>query len=130
MQDIKATNIMLTTDDESMFAGFEKTERDEPSPRKVIDANRTIYTFGEFRLPKKGLGVDRSYVISAKLGLGGSIKETFSLKSTRLRRCCLRWNGTSGRYMECWRLSTVFALRALAVSFRIIIYTGLFTTDL
>ena len=45
---------MLTINDESMLADFEKAERDEPSPRKIIDANRTIYTSRRFRLPKDG----------------------------------------------------------------------------
>jgi serine/threonine-protein kinase SRPK3 len=53
--DIKATNIMLTIDDESMLADFEKAEQDEPSLRKMIDADRTIHTSRELRLPKAGL---------------------------------------------------------------------------
>jgi serine/threonine protein kinase len=53
--DIKATNLMLTISDESMLADFEKAEQDEPSPRKIIDANRTIYTSRELRKPNEGL---------------------------------------------------------------------------
>jgi serine/threonine protein kinase len=53
--DVKATNIMLTIDDESLLADFEKAEQDEPSPRKIIDADRTIYTSRELRVPNAGL---------------------------------------------------------------------------
>jgi len=55
LADIKATHIMLTIDDDSMLADFEKAEHDEPSPQKIIDADRTIYTSRELRVPKAGL---------------------------------------------------------------------------
>ena len=46
---------MLTVDDESMLTDFEKAEQDDPAPRKVIDANRTVYCSRKFRFPKDGL---------------------------------------------------------------------------
>jgi serine/threonine protein kinase len=46
---------MLTIDDESMLAEFEEAERQEPSPRKVIDSTRTIYQSRRFRFPQNGL---------------------------------------------------------------------------
>lgn len=42
--DIKATNIMLRIDDESILEDFEKAEQQSPSPEKVVGKNRTIYT--------------------------------------------------------------------------------------
>ncbi|PYI20349.1 kinase domain protein [Aspergillus violaceofuscus CBS 115571] len=50
--DIRASNIMLSIDDDSMLRDFEKAEQQNPSPRKVIDDNRTIYTSRKLRLPK------------------------------------------------------------------------------
>lgn len=46
---------MLTVDDESILTAFEKAEQDQPTPRKIIDANRTIYASREFCFPKSGL---------------------------------------------------------------------------
>ena len=43
---------MLTIEDDTMLADLEKAECENPSPRKVIDANRTIYTSRDFRPPK------------------------------------------------------------------------------
>ncbi|KAJ5249185.1 protein kinase domain protein [Penicillium chermesinum] len=42
--DIKASNIMLSIEDEAILAEFEKDEKGNPSPRKVVDCNRTIYS--------------------------------------------------------------------------------------
>lgn len=53
--DIKANNIMLTVDDDSVLTDFEKAEHEEPTPRKVIDENRTIYASRKFRSPNEGL---------------------------------------------------------------------------
>ncbi|KAI9760057.1 MAG: hypothetical protein M4579_001890 [Chaenotheca gracillima] len=53
--DISAFNIMLTVDDDSMFKDFEKAEQETPTPRKIIDEKRTIYTSRSFRFPIGGL---------------------------------------------------------------------------
>lgn len=54
MIDIKASNIMLSIDDETLLTGFEKTEQEFPSPRKTVDGNRTIYKSRRFPLPRNG----------------------------------------------------------------------------
>lgn len=46
---------MLAVSDESMFTDFENAEQDDQMPRKVIDANRTIYCSRKFRFPKDAL---------------------------------------------------------------------------
>lgn len=43
---------MLVIADESMLNDFEKAEREDPSPRKIIDENRTIYTSRRFGKPR------------------------------------------------------------------------------
>ncbi|OOF99269.1 hypothetical protein ASPCADRAFT_394536 [Aspergillus carbonarius ITEM 5010] len=53
--DIKASNIMLNIDDTSILAEFEKAEQESPSPRKVIDGNRTIYKSRKLSSPRDGL---------------------------------------------------------------------------
>ncbi|GAA93034.1 hypothetical protein AKAW_11146 [Aspergillus luchuensis IFO 4308] len=53
--DIKATNIMLSIDDKSILEDFEKAEQQSPSPKKVVDENRTIYTSRRLRLPNDNL---------------------------------------------------------------------------
>ncbi|KAJ9649451.1 hypothetical protein H2199_000226 [Coniosporium tulheliwenetii] len=50
--DIKASNLMLTIRDEGVLADFEKAERENPCPRKVVNSERTIYTSRDFRRPK------------------------------------------------------------------------------
>ena len=50
--DIKAGNLMLTIEDESILADFEKAELEHPCPRKVINNKRTIYASRDFRRPK------------------------------------------------------------------------------
>lgn len=50
--DIKADNIMLGIDDDSVFSAFEEQELLDPSPRKLVD-DRTIYTSRELRMPKE-----------------------------------------------------------------------------
>ncbi|KAI1913030.1 hypothetical protein LOZ61_003007 [Ophidiomyces ophidiicola] len=52
--DLKTDNLMLTIDDPSMLQDFEKAESDSPSPRKVIDDVRSIYTSRSFRNPRNG----------------------------------------------------------------------------
>ncbi|KAL1872036.1 hypothetical protein VTK73DRAFT_1704 [Phialemonium thermophilum] len=49
--DITIDNIMLSVEDETMFADFEEAERTNPSPRKVVDSSRTIYRSRRFRPP-------------------------------------------------------------------------------
>ena len=43
---------MLTIEDESILADFEKAEVEYPCPRKVINNKRTIYASRCFRRPK------------------------------------------------------------------------------
>ncbi|KAF1949724.1 non-specific serine/threonine protein kinase [Byssothecium circinans] len=50
--DINPSNIMLTVDDESVLEDFERGEKESPSPKKVIDETRTIYTSRKLGLPK------------------------------------------------------------------------------
>jgi serine/threonine protein kinase len=45
---------MLSVEDESMFASFEKEEEEDPSPRKVIDETRSIYQSRTLPKPKNG----------------------------------------------------------------------------
>lgn len=45
---------MLTIEDESMVKAFDKSEKEDPSPRKKIDDKRTIYKSRRFDKPKKG----------------------------------------------------------------------------
>ncbi|KAE8321284.1 hypothetical protein RU639_013166 [Aspergillus parasiticus] len=52
--DIKADNVMLTIADPSMLKNFERAELEYPSPRKIIDGSRTIYTSRNFDKPKDG----------------------------------------------------------------------------
>ena len=121
--DIKATNIMLTIDDESMLADFEKAEREEPSLRKVIDANRTIYTSRELRLPKKGLWGEPVLCDFGQARIGrvhqGDIQpEVYKAPEVLFE---MEWS----HQVDIWNVgalvSTVFTLRALAVSFWIFI---------
>ncbi|PWY91703.1 kinase-like protein [Aspergillus sclerotioniger CBS 115572] len=53
--DIKASNIMLNIDDASILEEFEKAEQENPSPRKVVDSNRTIYKSRKLSSPRDGL---------------------------------------------------------------------------
>lgn len=46
---------MLTVDDESLFARFEMSEAEEPSPMKIIDDTRTVYGSRKLGLPKDAL---------------------------------------------------------------------------
>ena len=50
--DLKADNLMLAIADKSMYEDFEKAEMKDPSPRKIIDEARTIYTSRRFGKPK------------------------------------------------------------------------------
>lgn len=52
MTDLKLSNIMLRIDDESVLQDYEQAEVREPSTRKVIDKERTIYTSRNFRRPE------------------------------------------------------------------------------
>ncbi|KAJ3553203.1 hypothetical protein NPX13_g10938 [Xylaria arbuscula] len=51
--DIKADNIMLSIDDDSVFTAFEEQELSDPSPRKKIGDNRVIYLSRELEIPKE-----------------------------------------------------------------------------
>ena len=42
--DINSENIMLTVNDDTILENFEKAEAEDPSPSKVIDDTRTIYS--------------------------------------------------------------------------------------
>lgn len=46
---------MLTIADKSMLSDFETAEREDPSPRKLIDGTRTIYASRSLRYPKDNL---------------------------------------------------------------------------
>ncbi|KAG7141201.1 Serine/threonine-protein kinase AFC3 like [Verticillium longisporum] len=48
---IKADNIMLGIEDDSVFTAFEEEELSDPSPRKTVDG-RSIYVSRELQLPK------------------------------------------------------------------------------
>ncbi|KAL3434553.1 kinase-like domain-containing protein [Aspergillus tetrazonus] len=50
--DLKASNIMLTIEDESIFEDFEKAEKEDPSPRKIANDERSIYATRHFRRPR------------------------------------------------------------------------------
>ncbi|KAK2757981.1 hypothetical protein FQN54_004387 [Arachnomyces sp. PD_36] len=51
--DIKASNVMLSIDDETVLTKFETEEEENPSPRKIVDDNRTIYMSRKLPLPKQ-----------------------------------------------------------------------------
>ncbi|GFF14229.1 kinase-like protein [Aspergillus terreus] len=50
--DLKASNIMLTVEDESVVEDFEQAEKADPSPRKIINDERSIYATRDFRPPR------------------------------------------------------------------------------
>ncbi len=49
--DINPGNIMLTVDDDTILENFEKAEAENPSPSKVIDDTRIIYSSRELPHP-------------------------------------------------------------------------------
>lgn len=51
--DIKADDIMFGIADDSVFAHFEESELQNPSPRKELDDGRIIYVSRQFRIPEK-----------------------------------------------------------------------------
>ncbi|KAF2243251.1 kinase-like protein [Trematosphaeria pertusa] len=53
--DINPSNIMLTVDDESVLDDFERAETEEPSPTKVINDIRIIYSSRKLGLPRDSL---------------------------------------------------------------------------
>ncbi|PLB49327.1 kinase-like protein [Aspergillus steynii IBT 23096] len=50
--DIKADNIMLGINDDSVFHDFETKELEHPVPRKEVENGRTIYMSRDIRMPK------------------------------------------------------------------------------
>lgn len=51
--DLKASNIMLTVEDESgVLEDFEQAEKGDPSSRKMTNDERSIYATREFRSPR------------------------------------------------------------------------------
>ncbi|EEP81777.1 predicted protein [Uncinocarpus reesii 1704] len=50
-QDLKADNIMLSVADKSVLDDYVNTEVNDPSPRKIVDDVRTIYTSRPLRTP-------------------------------------------------------------------------------
>ncbi|KAK2809434.1 hypothetical protein FQN50_003893 [Emmonsiellopsis sp. PD_5] len=50
--DLKADNLMFSIDDNSMLESFEKSELEDPSPRKIIDDTREIYRSRSLGMPK------------------------------------------------------------------------------
>lgn len=53
--DIKASNIMLSIEDERILDEFAKQEKENPGPRKLVEKDRTIYTSRKLPLPKDDL---------------------------------------------------------------------------
>ncbi|CAG8213933.1 unnamed protein product [Penicillium olsonii] len=49
--DLKTDNLMLSLEDSAILSDFATEERNQPSPRKVIDESRTIYQSRQFRRP-------------------------------------------------------------------------------
>lgn len=43
---------MLTVEDEGVLEDFEKAEQEDPSPRKIVNNERSIYATRSFRRPK------------------------------------------------------------------------------
>jgi serine/threonine protein kinase len=52
MADIKLSNIMLQIEDTVVLSAFEKAEQTSPSPRKVINSERTIYASRRLSRPR------------------------------------------------------------------------------
>ncbi|OJZ91405.1 hypothetical protein ASPFODRAFT_41845 [Aspergillus luchuensis CBS 106.47] len=52
--DLKTDNLMLSLEDSTMLADFATAESIDPSPRKMIDQSRIIYTSRKFRRPTGG----------------------------------------------------------------------------
>ncbi|KAK8102958.1 Serine/threonine protein kinase [Apiospora sp. TS-2023a] len=50
--DIKADNIMFGINDDSVFTKFEEQELHDPSPLKLVDDGRVIYSSRELQMPK------------------------------------------------------------------------------
>jgi serine/threonine protein kinase len=75
LSDLKADNLMLTIGDNSMLEDFEKAELDNPSPRKIVDETRTVYTSRSFEKPTNGRW---DYPVLCDLGEAriGKVQET------------------------------------------------------
>lgn len=43
---------MLTVEDEGVLEDFEKAEKEDPSPRKIVNNERSIYATRNFRRPR------------------------------------------------------------------------------
>jgi non-specific serine/threonine protein kinase len=54
--DLKIDNLMLSIEDPGMLDDFATAELGNPSPQKVIDQSRIIYTSRKFRRPIAGKG--------------------------------------------------------------------------
>lgn len=52
MADLKLSNIMLQVDDKSVFEDYEQAEANDPSKRKIINEERTVFESRDFRPPK------------------------------------------------------------------------------
>lgn len=50
--DIKLSNMMLQIEDLNVLSAFMEDEQTDPTPRKIIDAERTIYASRKFRHPR------------------------------------------------------------------------------
>ncbi|KAL4758086.1 kinase-like domain-containing protein [Aspergillus foveolatus] len=52
--DLKASNIMLTIEAESILEDFEKAEEEDPSPRRLVNDERSIYATRHYRQVRIG----------------------------------------------------------------------------
>lgn len=74
--DIQAKNIMLSCSDSSVFDSWEKSEIDEPAPRKV-DGNRVIYKSRQFNLRRDMRGIGRCMITDLGMARIGVQHEGF-----------------------------------------------------
>lgn len=74
--DLQAKNIMLSCSDSSVFDSWEKSEIDEPAPRKV-DGNRVIYKSREFNLRRDIRGIGRCIITDLGMARIGVQHEGF-----------------------------------------------------
>jgi serine/threonine-protein kinase SRPK3 len=74
--DLQAKNIMLSCSNPSIFDSWEKSEIDEPAPRKV-DGNRVIYKSREFNLRRDMRSVGRCMITDLGMARIGVEHEGF-----------------------------------------------------
>ena len=74
--DLQAKNIMLSCSDASVFESWEKSEIDEPAPRKE-DGNRVIYKSREFNLRRDMRAIGRCMITDLGMARIGVQHEGF-----------------------------------------------------